>query len=637
MADDQSKKPHVERKTHIVELTGGLQTDQFAESVPVTDCNNVEVLPSAGGMFNRRGHVRWTKYAPKTDPEGRIALLVDSQPPNMSDGTWLISAVDTSVQTNPVVYLQPFKPRTNLPGDTLVSQISWELSAYTTDYGDTVELAIVRIGAIDRAVTVTWETYDGNAEAGTDYTAGSGSVTFLAGEKRKVVEVVTLDAEQAYNSHFYARLKEPTVGGEIVDPTTTSVSMGGTPVASAYHPVLCKTKVAMSDTTAVTGMFFADMTAEAVAERFKFHYLALPVSGLSDSSATGVTPPVFVDADTFAIAVGKYVGGQESVSVLFYRVAAMKAAGAAYADEGATDRASARKDSPIKTVTFDVPDDEFINDVGPHLTVAPDGGIWYVGRSAIVKLDGATRDYVETVTLDDLPGNPDAGNYQSAYIGSNSDGVSYVIWESDSAHFWQWRLDDDADQAFFCKVNVDTGEYDVILTDPLDNAGLNSYDGTYTVRMASGAFITFNTEGDGAFATVDGTTTSIDPWHPPLGRFITAIGNDKVLYTTSAENHYAAVASLLVDDVPEPDFTVGTFALGGNLGPTWLDADKALLTYIDGFSQTFAVVALADGEVLETDDMTEAFGATSKDGDFLAPAEWGNSWSVQKAFFGGAE
>lgn len=40
---------------------------------------------------------------------------------------------------------------------------------------------------------------------------------------------------------------------------------------------------------------------------------------------------------------------------------------------------------------------------------------------------------------------------------------------------------------------------------------------------------------------------------------------------------------------------------------------------------------------METDDMTEAFGATSKDAEFLAPAEWINSWSVQKGFFGGAE
>lgn len=635
MADDQSKKPHVERKTHIVELTGGLQTDQFAESVPVTDCNNVEVLPSAGGMFNRRGHVRWTKYAPKTDPEGRIALLVDSQPPNMSDGTWLISAVDTSVQTNPVVYLQPFKPRTNLPGDTLVSQISWELSAYTTDYGDTVELAIVRIGAIDRAVTVTWETYDGNAEAGTDYTAGSGSVTFLAGEKRKVVEVVTLDAGQAYNSHFYARLKEPTVGGEIVDPTTTSVSMGGTPVASAYHPVLCHYTAVDSGSDVMTGMYFADMNAP-VEERFKFHYLSLPITSIEQWRVTGVTPPVFVDADTIAIAVGLYFP-QETVSVLFYSISAMKAAGAAYADEGATNRATARKDAPIKVVTFDVPDDEFNANVGPHLTVAGDGSIWYVGRAVLAKLSGSTRDWVKTVTIGNLPGKANAGNTVSAFIGSNADSISYSIWDGNS-HLWQWRYDDPTSTAYLCRIAVETGEMAKVLADPLGNTGYASYDGTLTVQMDGGAFITFNTDGDGTFATVDDVTTQIDAWNPPLGRFVTALGSDKLLYSVSSESHYAAVGTLKVDDMPGADFTASTFALDGNLGPVWLDPSRVLVTNLNSMAQTYGIFAVdGDGTVVETGDVVDAFGAQTKDSDFGSPALIYTAWPVQKGFFGGAE
>ena len=635
MASDQSKKPQLERQTHVIELTSGIQTDQFAESVPILDSNNTEVLPGKSGMFNRRGHVRWTKYAPKTDPIGRIALVVDSQPPNLSDGTWLISAVDTSVPTNPIVYLQPFKPRTNLPGDTLVSRISWVLAAYTADYGDTVELTIERVGAIDRAVTVNWETYDGNAEAGTDYTAASGTVTFLAGELRKVVEVVTIDASQSYDGHFYARIKEPSTGGEIDDPSVTSVSMTGVIVGVPYHPVISRNTCIDDDPSPLTGMYFVDLDAAGASTRFKFHYLALPVTGLEQANALGITPPVFVDEGTIAIAVGMD-GVQDTVSVLFYNVAGMQAAGAAYSDVLAVDRATAHKDSPFKVVTFNVPDGEFIDNVGPHLTIAPNGNVWYVGRSVLAKLDGTTRNWVKTVTIADIPTVGSAGNDTSRYIGTNdtgtSGGHSYSFWESTSAHIWQWRLDDTEQTAFFCKIDVEDGSLDTVLTDPLGAGGFSGYEQTITARMDSGEFVTHNAVG--TYATVDGVTTEISGATVSLAwEFFTNTGSNKVLYATSSEGWYATFGTLAVDAMPTESWFYASEALSTLRGPTWLDATKAIVLG----NGTYSVLLLADGSLVETGDLVDAFDAVTKDEKVDTPptqAVVADCVGIQKSFWG---
>src|SRR5205814_1906232 len=56
----------------------------------------------------------------------------------------------------------------------------------------TATFTVTLSAAYDAAVTVHWATADGTAAAGSDYTAGSGDVTFAAGQTSKTITVAVL-------------------------------------------------------------------------------------------------------------------------------------------------------------------------------------------------------------------------------------------------------------------------------------------------------------------------------------------------------------------------------------------------------------------------------------------------------------
>ena len=92
--------------------------------------------------------------------------------------------------------------------------------------GGTAEF-VVRLSAVSGvAVTVDFETVDGTAKAGSDYTAASGRLTFTAGETTRTISVATLDdtvpeAEEGFtvvlSNPSGARLDDDTGEGTITD------------------------------------------------------------------------------------------------------------------------------------------------------------------------------------------------------------------------------------------------------------------------------------------------------------------------------------------------------------------------------------------------------------------------------------
>ena len=92
--------------------------------------------------------------------------------------------------------------------------------------GGTAEF-VVRLSAVSGvAVTVDFETVEGTAEAGSDYTAASGRLTFTAGETAKTISVATLDdtvpeSEEGFtvvlSNPSGARLNDDTGEGTIID------------------------------------------------------------------------------------------------------------------------------------------------------------------------------------------------------------------------------------------------------------------------------------------------------------------------------------------------------------------------------------------------------------------------------------
>ena len=97
------------------------------------------------------------------------------------------------------------------------------------DEGGTAEFEVTLSGASDRAVTVEYGTVAGTAVAGLDYTAATGTLTFLAGSRREVIEVATIEDELAESDEAFtvelrapsgATLRDDTGTGTIIDDDT---------------------------------------------------------------------------------------------------------------------------------------------------------------------------------------------------------------------------------------------------------------------------------------------------------------------------------------------------------------------------------------------------------------------------------
>ena len=61
------------------------------------------------------------------------------------------------------------------------------------DDGAVLAFAVTLSRAASAALTVDYATSDGSAQAGVDYTAASGTLTFAAGESSRTIEVGVLD------------------------------------------------------------------------------------------------------------------------------------------------------------------------------------------------------------------------------------------------------------------------------------------------------------------------------------------------------------------------------------------------------------------------------------------------------------
>ena len=73
-----------------------------------------------------------------------------------------------------------------------------------------------------RTVTVGWATANGTAQAGADYQANSGTLTFTPGQTTKTIDVAVIgDTISEYNETFSVKLQAPAVNANIVKDTGT--------------------------------------------------------------------------------------------------------------------------------------------------------------------------------------------------------------------------------------------------------------------------------------------------------------------------------------------------------------------------------------------------------------------------------
>ncbi|ORE95490.1 chitinase, cellulase [Stappia sp. 22II-S9-Z10] len=88
-----------------------------------------------------------------------------------------------------------------------------------------VTVTVSLSGATDEAVTVVWATADGTAEAGSDYEAASGTVTFAPGETTAEITVnVIADLEDEGDETFAIQLSSPDGGILVADEAIITIT-----------------------------------------------------------------------------------------------------------------------------------------------------------------------------------------------------------------------------------------------------------------------------------------------------------------------------------------------------------------------------------------------------------------------------
>lgn len=121
---------------------------------------------------------------------------------------------------------------------TVDASVQWSSATYSVgENGGNVILTATRTGGGAGDITVHYQTHDGTAQAGLDYTATSGDLTFpAAGPSTRTVTIpITEDGAIEGDESFTATLSGAT-GGSVGSPATTTVTITDNDPASTPTP-----------------------------------------------------------------------------------------------------------------------------------------------------------------------------------------------------------------------------------------------------------------------------------------------------------------------------------------------------------------------------------------------------------------
>ena len=108
-------------------------------------------------------------------------------------------------------------------------------NARTMEAADaTLEFAVILNRAASETVTVDYATADGSAQAGQDYTAANGTLTFAAGETRKTVSVAVLDDAHDEGEETLTLTLSNASGARIAENTATGIIENEDPLQQAW-------------------------------------------------------------------------------------------------------------------------------------------------------------------------------------------------------------------------------------------------------------------------------------------------------------------------------------------------------------------------------------------------------------------
>lgn len=110
------------------------------------------------------------------------------------------------------------------PGEIALEESSFPVE----EDGDSVSVEVRRTGGSNGTVTVDYSTADSSAQAGSDYEATSGTLTFAPGETSQTITIPIIDdVDFESDESFNLIIDNVTGGANIVDPRTASITILG--------------------------------------------------------------------------------------------------------------------------------------------------------------------------------------------------------------------------------------------------------------------------------------------------------------------------------------------------------------------------------------------------------------------------
>ena len=177
------------------------------------------VTPTAAGDYTLSTNKTLTIAAGATTSTGEVTITAVNNDVDALDKTVTVSATATNGQG----ITAPDNVTLTITDDDAPALSIADASVTEGDSGEsaTLTFTVTLSPAATLPVTVDWKTADGTATAGTDYTAGNGSLTFNNGEDSKTITVtVTGDDADEPNETFTVTLSNQS-GATITDATAT--------------------------------------------------------------------------------------------------------------------------------------------------------------------------------------------------------------------------------------------------------------------------------------------------------------------------------------------------------------------------------------------------------------------------------
>ena len=161
--------------------------DRPSSAATTVTVSATPVSPAAAGDYALSANMALTIAPGQTASTGVVTITAADNAVDAADKTVTVSATAANSQG----ITAPQNATLTITDDDAPSLSIADASVAEGDDGETATLTftVTLSPAATLPVTADWETSDGTATAGTDYTAGSGTLTFNAGDETKTISV----------------------------------------------------------------------------------------------------------------------------------------------------------------------------------------------------------------------------------------------------------------------------------------------------------------------------------------------------------------------------------------------------------------------------------------------------------------